>query len=346
MPKLPLSDVEELVWPEVLQEYFVDKKWEQGEQRDVRTRRVLFDRDELRRRFPDWPAPSAFARLTLTPASSSPWAHVPMPAPHSFFEPWHQGICASAVGALRFLPSEENETAGAASIGGSSAPLSRPWPECARKGHGPMTLLVSIGSDVLAMLQPAYSTGLVVHACAVCLKENRQAWLGNPDAIAVVEWNRPSGSKKTGTAPTAIPEVQLGMERIHSFPRSWVFEPRRDVEGHQPIDGPGATLFKVKLLRAKGASDPATAYDPASWVYDSHYTGESDGLFVGGFSPFRFAPCPRCEQPMRQVFHLNDYFTDGRFADVFEGSNELTLLACDRTAACGGPEHGLLLLDP
>ena len=66
---------------------------------------------------------------------------------------------------------------------------------------------------------------------------------------------------------------------------------------------------------------------------------------LGGFSE-EFSLCPTCERPRRQFFHLMDYLTGGALRDLLQGSDQLTLLACDRTPACGGPERGLLRLTP
>jgi hypothetical protein len=103
-------------------------------------------------------------------------------------------------------------------------------------------------------------------------------------------------------------------------------------------------VLSTKLL-LQDAADPDAEYEDALLAYDRHYAS-SRNLLVGGFSPFRFALCRACGRPMKQVVHLDDYMTEGAFGDLFDGSNELTLLACDRTPACGGPEKGLLVVDP
>lgn len=343
-PVLAEYDVEEQVWPEVLQEFSVEKRWEKGSQVDVRLRRVLFDREGWHRRSPEWASPSAFDELARV---SSVAPRPKNPPPHRFFEPWHDALCRVAIPALRLTPVDEPTEASASAIGGDTAHLSRAWPECDKKGHGPMTLLVSVAKEHFEIFQPEAASGLVVHACAPCLKKKHHVWLGKPNAAATVNLSQSTNEPGTTIETRArLPEVRLGSEVILSFPRSWVFQPRLDVDGHKPVEGIAQRLFKVGLAKFTGVVSASTSYENAGQAYDSHYGGQSDGLFVGGFSVFRFALCPTCKHPMRQVFHLNDDFTDGQFADLFDGSNELTLLACDRTPKCGGPPKGLLVLDP
>jgi hypothetical protein len=343
-PVLEKYDVEERVWPEVLQEFSVEQRWENGVQADVRVRRVLFDREGWHRASPEWAAPSELAEL-VRPSPVGPRPKNP-PA-HPFFAPWHDSLCRAAVQALRLIPADDDRRETPSStIGGDTATLSAPWPECGKKGHGPMTLLVSVAPEDFEALQPSSALRLSVHACVPCLKKKHHAWLGKPEAVASVNLSHASnGNRIAGQAKAQISEVRLRSEVVLSFPRSWVFQPRRDVEGHEPVAGVARELFRVGLVRGTGGA-PSNPYQDAGQAYDSHYGAPADGLFVGGFSVFRFALCPCCHHPMRQAFHLNDYFTDDQFAGLFDGSNELTLLACDRTTQCGGIPKGLLVLDP
>ncbi|MFN0063097.1 MAG: hypothetical protein ACKVPX_11350 [Myxococcaceae bacterium] len=337
-------DLVERVWPKALQEFSVEQRWEQGTQREVKIKRVVFDREELRRTS-EWATRGDFVDLALHPHDMGAWANVDPPPAHPFFEPWHAEICRTAVGAIWLSPSEGDDR-NLSRVGGNSAPVVGLWPECA-KGHGPMALLVVVESDVWKPLL-GESARMSIHACPACLTATKRVWVGRESGIARVSWltQNVDVDEKQGAASHSLPEIKLGAKPVLVFPQSWVFGARSDVEGHQPIGGVAAELLAAKLLREGATTSSAKAYDDASWGYDQHYGASVQDIVVGGYSVFRFAKCASCKKPLQQYLHWNDYFTDGAFADLFDGSNELTLLACDRTPDCGGPAQGLLIIDP
>jgi hypothetical protein len=339
---LSTCDVEDHVWPEVRREFSVERRWVRGEHREVRVKRTLFDRDALHARSPVWAEAAPLTELATAPARPDAWRDVEPPAPHPFFAPWHDAILATAVGALELAPADDLPE-GASRIGGDAARLVRPWPTCAN-GHGAMTLLLVVeGRDV----EPLFGAPmrLTIHACPACLRDERHAWLGET-GIAAVEWARAGeGTAQTAEPEERLPETRLAATPVLSFPRAWVFAPRLDVEGHAPVGGAAGTVLATKLLLENARNPDRPHEEEAAFAHDRHYAPLRN-LAVGGFSPFRFARCRACARPMKQVIHLDDYITDGAFPDLFDGSNELTLLACDRTPACGGPERGLLIVDP
>lgn len=340
-PVLDHYDVEEQVWPEARQEFCVERRWEQGEERSIRIRRTLFDQHSAYRVSPKWPAAAAFAQMAITPAKSEIWTDIATPSPHPFFEPWHSGICETAVPALNLVPLHGTSTT-ASRMGGDSARMVRPWPHCT-EGHGSMTLVMVIEARDLTPMVGS-SMRLVIHACPPCLRADRHVWLGRGAGASVAWCGDADGELRREKAKSPLPETKLHARPILSFPPSWLFFPRQDVEGHGPVEGVAASLLSAKLLR-ETEGDSQGAYEDASFAYDRHYLEHVD-LLVGGYSRFRFGLCPSCKKPLQQIVHLSDYFTGGAFPDLFDGRNELTLLACDRTPTCGGPECGLLVLDP
>lgn len=336
-------DVEELVWPESLQAFSVVDRWVQGERVQLRLKQTPFDREAVRAAEPRWPGPEAFADLALTPAEPGLWSEVTPPAPHPFFEPWHASIVAAGLGCT-LLVDEELDGPVTARVGGDTAMLAGAWPECPN-GHGPMTLLVSVAPQAFAGLieEPRR---LTIHACVRCFGHRHTVRLARKGAVASVSWRRDADCRdQTATAEPTMSTFELRSKRGLSIPRSGLSQPRLDVKGFEPVRGVPETLFAVKLQR-DGVTDPARAYDDAGFAFDAHYAPNLGGIVLGGYPVFRFDLCPACGKPRRQLLYLSDYFTDDEFGDLLEGSNELTLLSCSRTPKCGGPEKGLLVLDP
>ncbi|MCB9654065.1 MAG: hypothetical protein H6729_08060 [Deltaproteobacteria bacterium] len=341
-PILEEWDVEERVWPEVIGESFIEQRWQAGEKVDVRVRRILFHRASAFSANPRWPTSSDFSRYAIPPAAPDLWKSASAPPSQPFFEPWHSGIVDAAVGCVHLV--REGGGPPVATLGGQSARISGAWPKCSR-GHGSMTLLLQIDPEAFSGLIQEPNR-LTMHACVKCLNESHHCRLGEGDAAAWVEWRPDSDcSDETEDTPTKLSQFGLRLKQALSIPPSWLCLPRKDVGGHVPVLGVPSMLFGVKLLR-DGATDPSRAYEDASFVFDRHYAEGINGIVLGGYPVLRFDPCEVCGKPKHQLLYLSDYFTDGEFSDLFDGSNELTLLACSRTPECGGPERGLLVLDP
>jgi hypothetical protein len=330
-------DFLDLVWPEVLQEHSVEQRWIPAEiqSREVRVRYVSFDRDAAYVRSPVWSQredllPYAYGGEGLLVAAKDP---------HPFFVPWHESIVASGVSAGALRAEDMGE---AAIFGGSRCALEAPWPQCPE--HGPRVHILTISADAMVSIT-GVARALTLHVCVPCLAADRRAWLGRSNAASVALSDRVERPSKLAPDTFAFTEVRFSLDSVAALPPSWLFRPRFDVDGHDPIGGIAAELATVKLLRDQSRALPE-AYEEAFFAYDRHYATVDTDILVGGFSPFRFSRCPVCAAPMRQVFFINDYFSDQELPDAFQGSNQLTLLACSRTDACGGPERGLLVLDP
>ena len=332
-PFLEQVDIEQVVWPEALQAFAVEPRWIDGVQRETRIAYKVFDREAVHARSPRWPDAVAFSELALpAPRGAEP------PEPHPFFAPWHDGIVAAGVGALK-LTARPGGTAG--QIGGAGAPLEGAWPRCTT--HGPLALLATIEPVTIAHVV-GHARRLTLHVCIECLNAERHCWLDEQSNAARVEWSAVMGSLATLTAGV-FEEIGLAAEPALSIPPAWTFKPRRDVEGHVPVGGVAAELLDVSILRDRDA-ELRYAYEEAYFAYDRHYTNLQADVTLGGFSTHPFALCGTCRRPLRQLLRIHDYFCSPPLADVFEGSNDFTLLSCERTPACGGPTRGLLVIGP
>jgi hypothetical protein len=301
------------------------------------SRPQLFDRGAAERRSPQWLARGVFADFVTSPARSALWKTLTPPGPHAFFEPWHAGICETAFGALDLK--QAKRAVNGSRIGGETAKLVRGWPQC-KNGHGAMALVLVVEAADLAGLL-AKPKRLTIHACPACCRKDRHHWLDETGA-ASLEWRDPAEGKVESATPDALPEVHLQAVPILSFPPAWLFAPRLDLEGYAPIGGIASELMRVELVQERG--ERRTVLESASREYDEHFKVGAD-LQVGGFSLFRFEWCRGCKRPMRQLLFLNDYMTGDAYRSLF-GGNELVLLSCDRTPACGGPDRGMLIFDP
>ena len=207
-----------------------------------------------------------------------------------------------------------------------------------------MTFLVTIApNDLVRVMSGIAPSRLTIDICVSCLGNDGAVWLGRDDSPAAVEWSRTEDEGEIQACETedSLPHFPLTARWFASLPHAWMFQPRRDIEGHVPIGDLPAKLFEVHLTHPGSSSA-----ESADLAYERHYAQYPEGVFVGGYSSFRFARCPVCAEPMKQWLYVSDYFTDGELADRLQGRNELTLLACTHTPACGGPERGLLILDP
>lgn len=331
-------DVEVSVWPVVIRAMHVEQRWVDGVSRQVRVRSTLFDRDAVARGRACWPEPELLLSHVLPMAAPDGDDMPALPPPHELFAPWHDAIVRTAAFALRLTPSEDGR---GSCLGGTRVSRTRPWPQCSR-GHGPMTLLVTLAPDDLTLMRSGIGPSrLTLDLCVPCVGDEHAVWLGRTDSAASVEWSRNEGEVQECETEDSLPPFPLAARWFASLPHAWMFEPRRDVEGHEPIGDLPAKLFEVHLTQPG-----STSTESADFVYERHYAQYPEGVFVGGHSTFRYARCPVCREPMKQWLYVSDYFTDGELADRLQGKNELTLLACTRTPECGGPERGLLLIDP
>ncbi len=300
------------------------------------SRPQLFDREAAERRSPRWLARGVFADFVTSPAQSARWKTLTPPGPHPFFEPWHAGICETAFGALDLK--QAKQAVNGSRIGGEAAKLVRGWPQC-KNGHGAMTLVLAVApADLSGLL--AKPKRLTIHACPTCCRKDRHHWLDETGA-ASLEWrDAAEGTVQSATAD-ALPEVHLQAVPMLSFPPAWLFAPRLDLEGFAPIGGIPSELMRVELVKER---EKGPFLESARREYNEHFKADTD-LQVGGFSRFRFEWCRGCKRPMRQLLFLNDYMTGNAYRSMFRG-NELVLLSCDRTPACGGPDRGMLIFDP
>lgn len=317
-PILDTVDIEEHVWPAPLNEQAQERRRVDGVERVVNVRYHAFDRDAAYARAPAWP--SAVGRAY---APAGDWGAPP--APHPFFAPWHAGIVASAVGTLALRATEDGR---AGRFGGGLATLARGWPECAT--HGRMALVISVEPATVAPIM-GVARRLTLHVCIACLDRCEMAWAGE-DSVSV-EWSD-GGTLKSAPGTPAFQSLALAAERALSFPPAWLFYPRRDVKGHYPMGGVPAGLLDVPLGFDREA---------ARFAYDRHYPADGGDVVIGGFSSHGFGLCRTCVSPLRQVLCICDYFSEDGLADKFHGNRRLRLLACDRTAECGGPERGLVI---
>lgn len=320
---LEMFDLEEEVWPAPIVEHARERRWIDDEEETLSIHYRTFDRDAAPR---TWPAPSAFTdRVYVAPVEAAP------PAPHPFFAPWHDAICATAVG-IRVLSPSPDGTAGR--FGGTVATLARPWPAC--DVHGRMALIISIEPATMAPVV-GVARRLTLHVCIACLERDEQAWAGTAGSPVSVEWSA-GGTLRSLPPGPAFESLALAASPSLSFPPAWLFGPRLDIKGHFPITGVPPGLLDVQLR-----SEHSDSYTAARFAYDSHYTCEQGDVVIGGFSSHSFALCPTCVSPLRQLVCVCDYFSTDGLADAFHGNRRIRLLACDRTPACGGPERSLVI---
>ena len=332
--------VEQAVWPAVGTPTGFERRYGEPDQPPyvVEIRRSAFDRDAVLASHPHWPDATLYRERALPAAEPERWDGLDV-APEPFFAPWHAGIRAAAAPCVHLLAADGAGPI-AGTIGGSAGPVSFAWPECPR-GCGPMTSVLCLEPTAFAHLSDPRR--LVVHLCPTCVLETRGADLAETNAPASVEWHALGAS----AAPPpdgvlTIARVDLRSELALDFPPSWLSLPRRDVDGHVPITGVSSILFGT-TLRVRRRDDAPFHYESAASAFDLHYRPSIEGVVVGGYSDHHFSVCPECGKPRRQLFHLNDY---GELEEVLQGSNEVTLLSCDRTPSCGGPARGRLHIAP